>query len=97
MSSKVKVNKPAIKFTAEEEIRLIFEVEKRPILWDTTNESYKRADLKPQVWADVAANVGLQYSGEFINKSNCLFQTFCIRNVHAFVSTTCQCRCFYYK
>ncbi|KAK3926079.1 Transcription factor Adf-1 [Frankliniella fusca] len=54
------------KFSVEEEVRLIYEVEKRPILWDATNEIYKRADLKPQVWSEVAANIGPAYSGEVV-------------------------------
>jgi len=51
------------KFTVEDELRLIHEVEKRPILWDSTSDNYKRADLKPQVWAEVATNVGPAFTG----------------------------------
>ena len=42
------------KFTHEQEVRLAWEVERRPILWDATQEIYRRPDLKPPVWAEVA-------------------------------------------
>ncbi|KAJ1523129.1 hypothetical protein ONE63_001022 [Megalurothrips usitatus] len=46
------------KFRKEQEISLATEVEKRPILWDCTLDVYRRADLKGDKWADVAAIVG---------------------------------------
>ena len=57
--------KPRAKFGTEDDVRLAFEVESRPILWDATADIYKRADLKPQVWAEVAEKLGAPFTGEF--------------------------------
>lgn len=43
-------------------ISLAQEVEKHPILWDVSLQSYRRADLKPSVWDEVAANVNLRHN-----------------------------------
>lgn len=53
------------KFTQSEEVSLALAVEKYPTLWDCTLESYRRADLKPQLWCKVAAEVGASFTGEF--------------------------------
>ncbi|XP_071580750.1 uncharacterized protein [Temnothorax nylanderi] len=36
------------------EMKMIQEIETRPVLWDVTSSIYKRADLKPAAWAEVA-------------------------------------------
>jgi len=69
------------KFTVEDELRLIHEVEKRPILWDSTSDNYKRADLKPQVWAEVATNVGPAFTGKFKYISSCPYLPLSIRTL----------------
>ena len=45
--TKMAGEKRRIKFPAEEELRLIHEVQKRPMLWDSTSENHSRADLRP--------------------------------------------------
>jgi len=57
-------SKTRVKFSPAQDVRLLFEVEKRPILWDPTLDIYKRADLKTPVWAQVAQNIGPELSGE---------------------------------
>ncbi|XP_071642179.1 uncharacterized protein [Temnothorax longispinosus] len=46
---------PKIKsLSIDVEMKMIQEIESRPVLWDVTSSIYKRADLKPAGWAEVA-------------------------------------------
>ena len=53
-------------FTFEKECQLVQLIERRVILWDSTAECYKRADLKRSVWAEVALAMGPEYTGNQI-------------------------------
>ncbi|KAK3908910.1 Transcription factor Adf-1 [Frankliniella fusca] len=44
--------------TPEIEIRMISEIQLRPVLWDVTLDIYKRQDLKQHAWEEVASNIG---------------------------------------
>ena len=37
------------------DLKLINEVHKRPILWDSRSEDYKFAERKPEEWSQIAA------------------------------------------
>jgi len=50
-------------FQLEVEMRIALEVEKRPILWDSKSSLYKRSDLEPAVWEEVARVLGDAHSG----------------------------------
>jgi len=52
-------------FPIEVEVQIAYEVERRPILWDVQNALYKRADLKPPIWEEIAKILGPAYTGEF--------------------------------
>lgn len=41
------------------EMKMIHEIESRPVLWDVTSSIYKREDLKPAAWAEVADTLGI--------------------------------------
>jgi len=42
-------------FTEEMEIIMAGEIERRPVLWDSTQEIYRRADLKLVAYEEIAA------------------------------------------
>ncbi len=52
-------------FTTDNEHTLIREVEKRPILWNPNLLEFKRSDLKPALWAEVARALGPHFTGEY--------------------------------
>jgi len=53
-------------WTNEKEATLIFEVERRPMLWDVSCEAYKRSDLKYNQWHQVAQILGPSFNGNSI-------------------------------
>lgn len=76
-------------FSSDVENKLIFEIEKRPILWDVTTKDYRRADLKPAAWAAVADAVtafGTPISGKFL--------IYLFKKIYIFIYTTYQ---YYYR
>jgi hypothetical protein len=49
------------------EMKMIQEIESRPVLWDVTSSFYKRADLKPAAWVEVADVLGIPLiTGKFL-------------------------------
>jgi len=52
-------------FSKEIESRLVEEVEKRPLLWDAKANIYRRADLKPLAWEEIATIIGPPFTGKF--------------------------------
>ncbi|XP_039310341.1 uncharacterized protein LOC105198956 [Solenopsis invicta] len=53
-------------WTSERENRLIFEVERRPMLWDVSCEAYKRADLKYNQWHQIAQILGPFFNADMV-------------------------------
>ncbi|KAE8745951.1 hypothetical protein FOCC_FOCC007312 [Frankliniella occidentalis] len=54
-------------FTDDKEHELIREVEKRPILWDCNSKVFRRADLKPALWVEVALALGgAPFTGDMV-------------------------------
>ena len=44
---------------------LIANVRQNPILWDSRDDNYKIAELKPELWKKIAENVKAEKSGFF--------------------------------
>ena len=44
---------------------LIANVRQNPILWDSRDDNYKMAELKPELWKKIAENVKAEKSGFF--------------------------------
>lgn len=53
-------------WTKEKEHILIFEVEKRPILWDVSCGAYKRTDLKYGQWHEIAEILGPSFTADMV-------------------------------
>ncbi|XP_071568465.1 uncharacterized protein [Temnothorax nylanderi] len=53
-------------WTDEKENELIFEVERRPILWDVSCEAYKRNDLKLNQWHEIALILGPSFNADMV-------------------------------
>ncbi|KYN02343.1 hypothetical protein ALC62_06837 [Cyphomyrmex costatus] len=49
-------------WSSEKENILIFEVERRPMLWDAQCATYKRTDLKYNHWQEIAQILGPSFS-----------------------------------
>jgi len=76
--------------TRKSELRMIEEVKTRPLFWDTTCQMYKRADLKPLAWEEIASIIGSPLTGKLLRTSlaifciNCTFSCDSIRLPVAF-------------
>jgi len=53
-------------WTNEKKATLIFEVERQPMLWDASCETYKRADLKYNQWHQIAQILSPSFNGNSI-------------------------------
>lgn len=50
-------------FSKEIDYCLIDLVESKPVLWDCTNEIYRRTDLKFAAWDEITKQLGSNFTG----------------------------------